>query len=224
LALKNGIVGRPKGGVLEEEQSERLRILLVDQTPEHNCLSGQLWNIELLRDLISKTEGIQLSSLTVNRTLKRWGFSVFNSPCSEMLNTEPGIFNQWLADEYPAIYKSAKKERALIWWGGVAGIINHDEIETQNIINWGQTKQNPVILINGEPYSLYTIYAISNTGNLFFYISKIHLNTNIVTFFLDNLQKLLLRNIYFIISNNDFIKINDVDFKDINSNIKIFYI
>jgi transposase len=222
--IRNKSVGRPKVGVLGEIQSKRIRNLIIDQIPEQYNISGELWNIQHVKDLILKTEGVKLSWNTVNRTLKRWGFSVFNSPCPEMLNIDQEIFQKWLEKDYPQIYKSSKKEQALIWWGGVAGLNNFSNIESQHTITWTQDTKSQPILINSKPYSVYSLYAISNTSNLYFYISKIYINNSILELFIKNLQVSCSRTIYFIIGFNEFKELKNFNTNNFGLKTKIFFI
>ncbi len=63
------------GTRLSQEQSERIRKLVIDKTPDQLKMPYALWTRESVRELIRSQCGIEMPVRTVGDYLKRWGMT-----------------------------------------------------------------------------------------------------------------------------------------------------
>jgi transposase len=75
IALKK--MGRPIGsnGILTPTQESEIQKLLLETTPDVYKLSGFLWDNGAVRKLIKSKFGIEIRRTTLDKYLKRWGFT-----------------------------------------------------------------------------------------------------------------------------------------------------
>ena len=100
---------------------------------------------------------------TVGEFLKRWGFTLQKPVKWAREQNTPAVAN-WLLQEYPAIEKRAKQEKAEIYWG--------DEIELQTGSNiemgYSPKRKTPTIRQTARKDRINMISAITNQGKVRF--------------------------------------------------------
>jgi transposase len=124
-ALEGGRRGRRPGEqmVLAEKDAARIRRKITDKCPDQLKLPFALWTREAVRDLIERETGVKLSLQSVSDYMKRWEFTPQRPMKRATERNEPAIA-AWLAKEYPAILKRAKREKAEIQWADETGLSN----------------------------------------------------------------------------------------------------
>ena len=182
--LKAKPQGRPKGTSLKGWQASKVVRKIVGNHPDQLKLPGFLWTRKSVGNLIENMFGLRLSKWTVGRYLRRWGLSP-QKPLKRAYEKDPEAVRRWLKEEYPAIRRQAKKERARIYWGDETGIrSDHQAGKT-----WGIKGETPVIEDTGKRFSCNMISAITNRGHLCFMIFTGRFNSERFTEFLKRLAE-----------------------------------
>lgn len=193
-ALKGRRRGRPKGGSLLPWQAAQIARTVVDRNPEQLKLPFYLWTREAVAQLIEQRFGIGLSVWTVGRYLARWGFTP-QKPVRRAYEQNPKAVRRWLEEDYPAIQRQARKEKALIFWGDETGL-RSDHVAGRS---YGLCGQTPVVRGTGQRFGCNMISAITNQGNLNFMVFKERFNTDVFLEFLGRLLRQIQRKIFFIV-------------------------
>jgi transposase len=196
-ALKAKRRGRPKGGLLLSWQAAQIAKTVVDHNPEQLRLPFYLWTREAVAQLIEQRFGLRLSVWTVGRYLSRWGFTP-QKPARRAYEQNPEAIRCWLEEDYPAIQRQAKKEKALIFWGDETGL-RSDHVAGRS---YGRCGQTPVIPGTGKRFGCNMISAITNQGKLNFMVFKDSFNTEVFLEFLRRLLRQIQRKIFLIVDSH----------------------
>lgn len=181
---------------LTKEQEKEIREIIVDKTPEQLKLKCCLWTRKAIRDLIQQKYTINMPLSTLGYYLERWGFSV-QRPIKKARNQDPEKIDKWLKEEYPAIEKKAKDEKAEIYWGDETGIQN-----TANYLRgYAPIGETPVVEVESKKMKLNLLSAVSNQGKLRFTISKESVNANTLIDFMRKLVHDAERKVFLILDN-----------------------
>ena len=165
-ALKPKRRGRPSGaGRLNAKQAARIRSLVIGKMPDQLKLPFYLWTRAAVAQLIKREYGIQVSLTSVGRYLKAWGLSV-QKPVRRAYERNNEAIVRWLEEDYPAIARQAKREKAAIYWGDEMGL-RSDHVSGTSYAPVGQT---PVIRATGQRFGCNMISAITNKGALSFMV------------------------------------------------------
>jgi transposase len=193
-ALKARPQGRPRGGSLLPWQAAQIAKTVVDRTPEQLKLPFCLWTREAVAQLIERRFGIHLSIWTVGRYLKRWGFTP-QKPVHRAFERNPERVRLWLEEEYPAIRRLAKFERAEIYWGDEMGLRSDHSVGR----SYGRRGKRPVIPGTGQRFGCNMISAITNRGRLNFMVFKKRFQADVFLDFLKRLVRQAKRKVFLIV-------------------------
>ena len=201
---KRGIKGGKK---INGAQSAQVRRLIKDKLPDQLKLPFGLWTREAVKQLIFEKYGIELSRWQVGRYLKSWGYTpqkpiskAFehnrgkSAALTKVTHEVPEKVKQWMAKEFPAITKRAKKENAIIYFGDETGMRSDHQAGT----SYAPKGETPVIKKTGQRFSLNMISAISNRGYLQFMIIDGRFNGDVFLTFLKQMIKYSRQKIYFV--------------------------
>lgn len=114
----DGLRSRPAPGRpprLNDRQIEHLCHLLLDNNHRQLQLESLLWTRSMVRDLIQKEFDISLSKVSVGRLLARIGLSQKRPVLPKAQHNQTSLMT-WMDNNFPAIKKMAKKERATIYF------------------------------------------------------------------------------------------------------------
>jgi transposase len=165
-ALRAKRRGRPiGGGRLNVKQAARLRALVIGRMPEQLKLPFYLWTRAAVAELIAREYGIRVSLTSVGRYLKDWGMSP-QKPMKRAYERNDAAITRWLNEEYPAVARQAKREKAAIYWGDEMGL-RSDHVTGTSYAPVGQT---PVVRATGQRFGCNMISAITNKGALAFMV------------------------------------------------------
>lgn len=181
---KRGVRGGMK---LKKDQAHKVRELIREKLPEQLKLPFGLWTREAVQQLTSERFGVELSRWQVGRYLKKWG----HTP------QKPENVKRWLEEEYPAIEKRAKAEKATIYFGDETGC-GSDHRAGRSYAPKGKT---PVIKATGKRYTVNMISAISNRGHLQFMLMEKGFNSEAFKTFLQQMIKYGKGKVFFITDN-----------------------
>ena len=194
-ALKSGKRGRrPGGGRLNATQAARIRALIIGKMPDQLKLPFYLWTREAVASLIEREYGITVSQTTVGRYLKVWGMSA-QKPVRRAYERNDEAIARWLDEDYPAIVKEAKREKATIYWGDEMGL-RSDHISGTCFSPMGQT---PVVRATGQRFGCNMISAITNRGALTFMVFEGKFQNPVFIEFMKRMLKQVKGKIYLIV-------------------------
>lgn len=185
--------GVKEGKKIKGSQAAEVRRLIKDKLPDQLKLPFGLWTREAVQKLIKVRYGIELSRWQVGRYLKSWGYTP-QKPISKAYEQKPKEVQQWLQEEFPAIKRKAKIEKAIIYYGDETGM-RSDHQAGRSYSPRGET---PVIKRTGQRFSLNMISAISNRGHLQFMIIDGRFNSEVFETFLKRLIKYSKQKVIFV--------------------------
>jgi transposase len=192
-ALRSRPRGRPRGTRLGLEQAREIVRLIADHHPEQLRLPFVLWTREAVGLLIEERLGLRLSVWTVGRHLRRWGLTP-QKPLRRAYEQNPEAVRRWLATEYPAIRREAKRLGALIHWGDEMGV-RSDHTAGRS---WGLRGQTPVVPGPGRRFGANMISAITNQGHLSFMVFRGRFSAPVLIEFLRRLARQAKRLVFVI--------------------------
>ena len=190
--------GRPKGTcrTLSPQQEKELQKAIYDKCPDQLKLPFALWTRIAVQQLIKHLWSIHMPIRTVGEYLKRWGFTP-QKPLRRAYKQNPKAVKAWLDEQYPAIAKRAKKERAEIHWGDETGLCN-DSYHGRSYAPRGET---PAIRLHPRCKRVNLISTITNQGKVRFMVYKDRMNSNTLIKFMERLIKNSDKKIYLILDN-----------------------
>lgn len=177
-ASKRG--GRPPK--LDDRALRWLYRTVVEKTPQQFRFAFALWTAAMVQALILERFGVRLSRSSVTRLLTQLGLSA-QRPLWRAYQQDPEAVQQWLAKEYPAIQRRAKREGAQIFFADEAGVRSDHHSGT----TWGRRGQTPVVSGTGARFGLNLLSAVSARGELRFMIAKGRVTATVFVSFLKRL-------------------------------------
>ena len=194
-ALKAKRQGRPLGGGrLKAKQAARIRDLVMGKMPDQLKLPFYLWTRAAVSELIRREYAIRVSLTSVGRYLKAWGMSP-QKPVRRAYERNDAAIARWLDEEYPAIARQAKREKAAIYWGDEMGL-RSDHVAGTSYAPVGQT---PVIRATGQRFGCNMISAITNKGALAFMVFTGKFQAPVFVEFMRRMLKQVKGKIYLIV-------------------------
>ncbi len=124
-----------------------------------------LWTRGMIRALIRRKFGIQLSLASVGRLLAQLGLTC-QKPLMRAFQQNPTLVENWLKKEYPQIRSRAKKLGAEIYFADEAGVRS----DFHSGRTWAPRGKTPVIKTTGARFGFNMISAVSPKGQLRFMI------------------------------------------------------
>jgi len=196
-ALKGKQRRRPRRSRLKGHQAATVVRIITDNCPDQLKLPFALWTREAVGDLIEQRWGIELSVWTVGRYLKKWGFTP-QKPLRRAYERDPQAVRRWLDEEYPAIARQAKREKAEIHWGDEMGLRSDHQAGT----SYGRRGRTPVIPGTGRRFRCNMISTITNRGRLAFMVFTRRFTAPVMIEFLRRLVRHAQRRIYLIVDSH----------------------
>jgi transposase len=194
-ALKLKRRGRRVGeGRLNPAQAKRIRQLIIDSLPDQLKLPFYLWTRAAVVSLVEREYGIGVSLTSVGRYLKRWGMSP-QKPVRRAYERNDEAIARWLSQEYPAIARQAKREKAVIYWGDEMGL-RSDHVSGTSYALLGQT---PLVRATGQRFGCNMISAITNRGHLAFMVFHGKFDGRLFVEFMQRLLKQAAGKVYLIV-------------------------
>lgn len=185
---------RVGGGYLSATRAARIRALIVGRMPDQLKLPFYLWTRAAVAALIRREYGLDVSLVTVGRYLKAWGLSP-QKPVRRAYERNGAAITRWLTQDYPALARQAKRERAVLYWGDEMGL-RSDHVTGRSYAPVGQT---PVTRATGQRFGCNMISAITNKGALAFMVFQGRFRAPVFVQFLTRLLKSVRRRIYLIV-------------------------
>jgi len=193
-ALTSKPRGRPRRSRLAGWQAATTVRLITDRCPDQLKLPFALWTRDAVGELLRKRFGVRLSVWTVGRLLRRWGFTP-QKPLRRAYERDPVAVQKWLDEEYPAIRRAAKREKAEIHWGDEMGLRSDHQTGT----SYGRKGQTPVIPGTGQRFRCNMISTITNRGRLAFMVFKKCFTADVMLEFLRRLLRYSPHKVFLIV-------------------------
>jgi transposase len=181
-------------GRLNAQQAARIRGLVIGKMPEQLKLPFYLWTRAAVAGLIEREYGIRVSLTSVGRYLKAWGMSP-QKPMRRAYERNDAAITGWLNEEYPAIARQARREKAAIYWGDEMGL-RSDHVTGTSYAPVGQT---PVVRATGQRFGCNMISAITNKGALAFMVFTGKFQAPVFVEFMRRLLKQVKGKVYLIV-------------------------
>jgi transposase len=181
-ALKSKLRGRPRRSRLEGWQAATTVKLITDRCPDQLKLPFALWTRDAVRELLAERFEVDVSVWTVGRLLRKWGFTP-QKPLRRAYERNPAAVQKWLDEEYPAIRRTAKREKATIHWGDEMGLRSDHQTGT----SYGRKGHTPIIPGTGQRFRCNMISTITNRGQLAFMVFKKRFTADVMIDFMRRL-------------------------------------
>lgn len=190
--------GRPTGAcrTLSIEQEKQIQKAIVDKEPNQLKLPFALWTRIAVQQLIRELFGLKMPIRTVGEYLKRWGYTP-QKPLRRAYEQNPKAVKRWLDEQYPAIAKRAKKEKAEIHWGDETGLCN----DSQHGRSYAPRGQTPAIRLPAKRERINLISSITNQGKVRFMLYRNNMNARTLIKFLNRLVKDVDQKVFLILDN-----------------------
>lgn len=155
------VPGRPTK--LTAAQMARVAELVAGKDPRQLRFEFALWTRDMVRELISREFGAQLSVGGVGRLLRRLGLTP-QRPLHRAYQQDPEAVERWKAVEYPRIRAMAAKAGGVVYFADEASVRSDYHSGT----TWGRRGQTPVVKATGARFSVNMISAVTPGGTLRF--------------------------------------------------------
>ena len=172
--------GRPT--VLEDSEMNRLYVMINGKDPRVYSFGLALWTRALIRDLIKKKFGKDVSLVTVGRILKKLGMSA-QRPLYRSWKQDPERVARWKREEYPAIKARAAEVGATILFADEASVRTDYHAGT----TWAPVGQTPVVTASAVRQAVKMVSAIGQRGELSFQVHEGSMNAERFVEFLKSL-------------------------------------
>jgi transposase len=153
--------GRPRK--VDAEVMEWLYQAITLGDPRQYQLPFCLWTLALVRQLLKKKFGIEVSKSGVSRLLGHLGLSP-QRPLYRSYKRDPEALRVFLEEKYPGLLAEARRKRAIIYFVDEAAVRSDAHRGT----TWGKIGQTPEVADSGARFSLKLISAVSPRGDMRF--------------------------------------------------------
>jgi len=197
-AIKIKKRGRPSGScrTLTAVQEHEIQKAIVDKSPDQLKFPFALWTRVAVQQLIKELFSIKMPIRTVGEYLKRWNYTP-QKPLRKAYKQNPKAVSAWLKEEYPAIARKSKEEKAEIHWGDETGLCN-DSYHGRSYAPRGET---PAIKVHPRCQRVNLISTVTNQGKVRFMIYKDKMNSQTLIRFMKRLIKDSDRKVLLILDN-----------------------
>jgi len=182
--------------LLTLQQEKAVQKMILDIMPDQLKLPYALWTRKAVRELIKREFSIDLAITTTGNYLRSWGYSP-QKPKKKAYEQNPKAVQKWLNEQYPAIKKKAKQEKAEIHWGDETGVRNN----CQHGRSYAPKGKTPTKKHMSKRFSTNMISTVTNQGRVEFMIYSGTMNSDMFIKFLEQFTKNQKTKRYLILDN-----------------------
>jgi transposase len=153
--------GRPRK--VDAEVMRWLYQAIRKHDPRQYDFPFNLWTLGLVRTLLKRKFGIELSKAGVSRLLGHLGLSP-QRPIYKSYKQNPKAMKKYLEETFPGLLEQARRKRAAIYFVDEAAVRSDAHRGT----TWGKIGQTPQVEDSGDRFSLKMISAVSPRGDMKF--------------------------------------------------------
>ena len=194
-ALKEGFrSGRPRK--LSAEDMRWVYEAVSQGNPQQYQFSFCLWTLNIIRSMIKKELGVELSKSAVSRLLSNLGLSP-QRPLYRSYKQDPKKIEKYIAKTFPELMSEAKKLKAEIYFVDESAVRS----DAHRGLTWGKIGETPVVQDSGGRFGLKLISAITPRGDMKFGFIEDKMNSKKFIDFLKKLRKDADRPIVVVVDN-----------------------
>lgn len=153
--------GRPRK--LDAEVLRWLYRAITKHDPRQYDFPFNLWTLGLVRTLLKRKFGIELSKSGVSRLLGHLGLSP-QRPIYKSYKQNPKQMKKYLEETFPGLLEQARRQGSALYFVDEAAVRSDAHRGT----TWGKIGQTPTVEDSGDRFSLKMISAVSPRGDLKF--------------------------------------------------------
>jgi len=188
---------KPKEGmILTPDEQRQIRQTIISKEPNQLKLAGFLWTLAKISQYINSTFGKKVSVRCLSNYMKRWGLTC-QRPTKRACGQDIARIERFKKEEYPAIAKRAKAEKADIYWGDETGVSNRENFER----GFAEKGKPPVLPMETKRERVNMISAITNQGKVRFMVYEKKMNQQLFIDFMRRLIRESKRKVFFIVDN-----------------------
>lgn len=157
---------RPLDGRPTKLNGKQLRWIyktVVGKNPLQLKFPFALWTRSMVKELVQREFGVNLSVVSVGRLLKKLGFTP-QKPLHRAKQQDSRLVIDWMAKELPKIKAKAKRAGAALYFADESTIRSDYHAGT----TWGLKGKTPVVSKSGSRFKVNMISAISPRGEMRF--------------------------------------------------------
>ncbi len=143
-----------------------------------------LWTLNILRSLIKRERGVELSKSAVSRLLKHLGLSP-QRPLYKSYKQDPKKIEQYLKKTFPEVVEQAQRLGAEIYFVDEASVRS----DAHRGWTWGKIGETPVVRDSGGRFGLSVISAVTPRGDMRFIFIEQNMNSAQFIRFLKKLRR-----------------------------------
>jgi len=122
-----------------------------------------LWTLGIVRQMLRREHGIELSKSAVSRLLRQMGLSP-QRPLYRSYKQKPRELRRFLKETFPGLQALARRTGAVIFFVDEASVRSDAHRGT----TWGKIGETPIVRDSGDRFSLRLMSAVSPRGDLRF--------------------------------------------------------
>jgi transposase len=131
--------------------------------PQQYRFTFCLWTLAIVRTLLKREFGIQLSKSGVSRLLRHLGLSA-QRPIYRSYQQDPKKLEKYLKRTFPQIRRLAKKLGAVIYFVDEAAV----RADSHRGTTWGKKGETPIVKDSGGRFGINMISAVTPRGDMKF--------------------------------------------------------
>lgn len=201
---RTGEIERPKKAgrkpesckLLNAEQEQEIRKILIDKTPEQFKLNFMLWTRAAVCGLVKRKYGIELSLRVMTNYLRGWGMTC-QRPTKQAYFQDNVKVERFKKEAYPAIKARCEAEGGEIYWGDETGVDNQEHYQR----GYSLKGRPPVMKVEAKREAVSMVSAINNYGAARFSFYDGAMNQQLFIEFMERLITDAHRKVFFIVDN-----------------------
>lgn len=142
-----------------------------------------LWTLDIIRCVLKKTHGIELSKSAISRLLRHMGLSA-QRPIYRAYKRNPKEIEKYLNKTYPEVKRLAEQTGAQIFFVDEAAVRSDSHHGT----TWGPIGDTPKVEDSGDRFTIKVISAVTPRGDMKFSFIEGKMNTDKYIEFLRKLR------------------------------------
>jgi transposase len=143
-----------------------------------------LWTLDIIRKILKKEHGIELSKSAVSRLLKHMGLSP-QRPIYRSYRQDPEEIKKYLETRYPEVARRAKQKGWEIFFIDEAAVRS----DCHHGTTWGAVGETPEVQDSGDRFTIKMISAVSAKGLMRFSFIEGRMNSDRFIEFIRKLRK-----------------------------------